>query len=61
MQKSRLIVTETEESVRTDFEITCYGEHISLCFWSGKRENKILVQMVKEEIHVTTTDQVIVR
>jgi hypothetical protein len=41
MQNARLIVAETRESIRKDFEIMCYGEHISLCFWSGKRENKI--------------------
>ena len=60
MQKSCLIVTETGESARTDFEIACYGEHISLCFCSGKRKNKIVVQVVEGEIHVrhvTTTDR----
>ena len=57
MQKSRLIVTETGESVRNDFEIMCYSQHFSLCFLSGKQRNKIVVQMVEEEIHVTITDQ----
>ena len=57
MQKSRLIVTETGNSARKNYEITCYCEHFSLCFWSGKRENKIVVQMVEGEIHGTTTDR----
>ena len=57
MQKSRLIVTETGESVRKNFEITCYGEHISLGFRSGKRQNKIVVQMVEGEIHDRFTDR----
>ena len=57
MEKARLIVAETEEWVCKDFEITCYGEHISLRFTFGKRRNKIVVQMVEKEIHVTTTNR----
>ncbi|CAB4004425.1 Hypothetical predicted protein [Paramuricea clavata] len=57
MQKARVIVTETEKSVREDFQITCYCEHFSSCFSSGKRENKIVVQMVEGEIRVTTTER----
>ncbi|CAB4019451.1 Hypothetical predicted protein [Paramuricea clavata] len=54
MQKTSLIVTDTGESCRKDFEITCYGDHIALCFCSGSRGNRIVVQVVKGEIHVTT-------
>ncbi|CAB4019449.1 Hypothetical predicted protein [Paramuricea clavata] len=57
MQKARLIVTEAGKSLRKDLEITCYGEHKSFCFWSGKRRNRIVVQMFEGEIHETTTDR----
>ena len=55
MQKARLIVTEAGEPLRKDFEIWCYGQHISLCFWSGNRGNEIVVQEEGGEIRVTTT------
>ncbi len=54
MQKARLIVTEAGEPRRKDFEIWCYGQHISMCFWSGNRGNQIVVQE-EGEIYVTVT------
>ena len=56
MQKARLIVTQVGESCRKDFAITCYGDHISLRFWSGSRRNKIVVLVFQGEIHVTTRE-----
>ena len=47
-------MTDTRESCRKDFEITCYGDHIALCFWSGSRGNRIVIQVVNGEIYVTT-------
>ena len=41
MQKAR--VTKTRKSNRKNFEIICVGDHKSLCFWSGSRENQLLV------------------
>jgi hypothetical protein len=57
MQKARLIVTEAGGPRRGNFEITCYGDHISLCFWSGFRENQIVVQVNRGEIHVNITEE----
>ncbi len=57
MQKARRIVTEAGEARRKDFEISCYGNHISLCFWSGKRRNQIVVQVDQGEISVTVTKE----
>ncbi|CAB4004424.1 Hypothetical predicted protein, partial [Paramuricea clavata] len=54
MQKTSVIVAESGKSCREDFEITCHGDHIALCFWSGSRGNRIVVQVVNGEIHVTT-------
>ena len=51
MQKALMIVTEATESRRENFEISCYGDHICFSFWSGSRGNKIVVQMVDDEIH----------
>ena len=51
------MVTDVQEVRRNNFEITCYGEHISLCFWSGSRENTVVVELVDEEIRITTTAQ----
>lgn len=52
MQMARMITTEAQEWCRTNFEMTCYGEHFSLVFYSGARQNKFVIQMVREEIHV---------
>ena len=57
MQKVRLIATETEEWCRKNFEVTCYGEHFTLIFWSGARKDRMVVQTVKGEIHVSVTKQ----
>ena len=54
MEKARLIVTEAHESSRKDYEIRCYGEHISLCFYSGSRGNKISVIAVEGKVQVHT-------
>jgi hypothetical protein len=54
MQKIRLIATELKESCRKDLELTCYGDHIHLCFWSGSRGNKIVVQIVDGNTKITT-------
>ena len=57
MQEARLIVTEAEESYRKNLEIKYYmvHGHISLCFWSGSRENKIVLQSEPDDDQVTTT------
>jgi hypothetical protein len=55
MQKARVIVTGTPESRRNNFEITCYGDHISLCFYSGARGNQLVVQVEGDKIRVKTT------
>ena len=39
--KSSLIVSETPESRRRNFQITCTGDHINWCFYSGSEGNKI--------------------
>ncbi len=57
MQRARRIVTEAKESCRRNLEITCYGDHITLLFWSGSRGNKIAVQLVDGETRVTTTGE----
>ena len=57
MQKVSLLVTETEEWCRENFEVTCYGEHFTRVFWSGSRRNKMVVQMVGEEVHVRVTEK----
>ena len=57
MQTARLIVTEAKPWCRQNFEITCYAQHFSLGFWSGARQNKIVVQVVAEKIHVRVTDE----
>ena len=57
MQKVSLLVTETEEWCRENFEVTCYGEHFTRVFWSGARENKLVVQMVAGEVQVTVTEK----
>jgi hypothetical protein len=57
MQKARLIVTGTSESCRRNFEITCYCDHFALCFWSGSRENKLVVQKCENDVHVRVTKE----
>ena len=54
MQMARTIITDTSLSCRKDLEITCYGDHISYCFWSGSRGNQLVVQANKGEIKVHT-------
>ena len=49
---ARLIVTKAQEWCRKNFEMTCYGDHFALVFYSGARENKFVVQLVRGEIHV---------
>ena len=39
--KARVIVSETSESRRKNFQITCTGDHINWCFYSGSKGNKI--------------------
>ena len=57
MIKARVIVTEVPELCRRDLELTCIGDHISYCFWSGIG-NKIVVQTnEKNELVVTTVRQ----
>ena len=55
MIKARVIVTELPELCRKDLELTCIGEHISYCFWSGSRGNQIVVQPNEENRIVATT------
>ena len=57
MQTSRFIATEAQEWCRKNLEITCYGEHISLVFWSGARQNKFVVQTVSGQIRVSVTGE----
>ena len=52
MQLLRLIVTELRESCRKNLQITCYGDHISYCFYSGAGDNEIVVQIDGEDIVV---------
>ena len=40
-----MFVTNTKKSRRKNFEITCYGDHFILCFWSGSRGNQYEVWM----------------
>ena len=54
MQCTRQEVTERSESCLRNFQITCYGDHISLRFWSGSKENRFVVQFSNGKIHVTT-------
>ncbi len=37
--------------------MTCYAQHFSVVFWSGARQNKIVVQVVAGEIDVTVTEE----
>ena len=48
MQKARLIVTGASESRRKNFQITCYADHLDLCFWSGSRGNQVVLQVDDE-------------
>ncbi|XP_028412960.1 uncharacterized protein LOC114535846 [Dendronephthya gigantea] len=58
MQMARLTVTDAkEEWFRKNMEITVYAEHFSLKFWSGARQNKIVVQVVAGSIEVTVTEE----
>ena len=57
MQMARLIVTKTSESCLRNFELTCYGEHFSIIFWSGSRQNKFVIQIIQGEIHVDVTGE----
>jgi hypothetical protein len=57
MQKARLIVAGAPESCRKNFEITCYGEHISFRFCSGSRGNKIAVLVCEGTIHVVIEER----
>jgi hypothetical protein len=54
MQKARLTVTKAKKSYRENFQIMCLGEHLSLCFWSGLRENRLLVDS-DGNVHVEAT------
>ena len=56
MQKAVGTVRDTSESCRKNYKITCYGKHISLCFWSGSRGNEIVVEN-DEKVKVTTVKQ----
>jgi hypothetical protein len=49
MERARTTVTDAKESYRKNFEITCVGDHISLCFWSGSREIQFVVEMDRDE------------
>jgi hypothetical protein len=57
MQNARLIVTAAPEARRKNFEIRCYGDHIQLCFYSGSRENVMVVQVVEGDVSVTITKE----
>ena len=57
MQMARMIATEAQEWCRTNFEMTCYGEHFSLVFYSGARQNKFVIQTVGGEIHVNVVGE----
>ena len=57
MQMSRFITTEAQEWCRRNIEITCYGEHFSLVFWSGARQNKFVVQTIAGQVHVSVTGE----
>ena len=57
MQSARLVVTNTKTCYRENLELTCYGDHFTLIFWSGARKNKMVVQIVGKEIHVAVTEE----
>jgi plasmid rolling circle replication initiator protein Rep len=57
MQMARLIATESKPRCRKNFEITCYAQHFSVVFWSGARQNKIVIQVVAGEIHTNVTGE----
>ena len=44
-----MLVTNAEKSRRKNFQITCYGNHFILCFWSGSRGNQYEVWMGDDE------------
>ena len=48
MKKASVTVTLAGEIRRRNFEITCYGEHLFLCFWSGSRGNQVVIQIDDE-------------
>jgi hypothetical protein len=49
------VVLKTSESRRKSCEITCLGEHLSLCFWSGKRKNKLEVRESGGKVNASWT------
>ena len=62
MQEARKIVTQLEEkekwySCLRNFEMTCYGEHFTLVFWSGSRTNKMVIQTIEGEVIVSVTKE----
>ena len=57
VQKVRLLATEAPESCRKDLQITCISDHMHLCFWSGSRGNKIVVQVTEGKVEVTTSEK----
>ena len=57
MQMARLIVTEAKSCCRQNFEMMCYAQHFSVGFWSGARQNKIVIQVVAGKIHINVTDE----
>lgn len=57
MQMTRFVVTEAQECCRKNCEIWCYGEHFSIGFWAGARQNKFVVQVVVGKVHVSVTDE----
>ena len=57
MQMARMIATEAQQWCRANFEMTCYGEHFSLVFFAGARENKFVIQVVGGEIRVNVVGE----
>ena len=55
MIRTRVLVIMLSESCRRDVEITCRGQHIFYCFWSGSRGNHIEVKTNEENELVVTT------
>ncbi len=57
VETARFKVTKANKSLRENISITCLLCDHALEFYAGKRQNKYVVQSVKEEVHVTPVKQ----
>ena len=51
---AKRIVSKASEKCRESFEMTCNGDHFTLCLWSGPKGNKVSIK-VDNEIKVNVT------